>query len=48
MGDQKTLQEPLGKIAPVEVRDVEGNPIALVPPGSEPPAPGAKHGAEKK
>jgi len=48
VGDQKTLQEPLGKIAPVEVRDVEGNPIALVPPGSEPPAPAAKHGADKK
>jgi zinc protease len=34
VGDQKTLAEPLAKIAPVEVRDLEGNPLALVPPGA--------------
>ena len=34
MGDQKALAEPLAKIAPVEVRDLEGNPLALVPPGA--------------
>jgi zinc protease len=44
VGDQKTLQDPLGKIAPVEVRDLDGDPIALVPPGSEPAAPAAKGG----
>jgi predicted Zn-dependent peptidase len=50
VGDQKTLLDPLGKIAPVELRDLEGNPIALVPPGSAPPAPaakGGKHGAKE-
>jgi zinc protease len=39
VGDQKSLVEPLGKIAPVELRDLEGNPVgvgaAAVPP---PPA----------
>ena len=39
VGDQKTLLDPLAKIAPVELRDLDGNPIALVPPGSAPPAP---------
>ncbi|HSZ83935.1 MAG TPA: pitrilysin family protein [Polyangia bacterium] len=34
VGDQRTLAEPLAKIAPVEVRDLEGNPLALVPPGA--------------
>jgi len=34
VGDQKTLADPLAKIAPVEVRDLEGNPLALVPPGA--------------
>jgi zinc protease len=28
VGDKKTLAEPLGKLAPVEVRDLEGEPIA--------------------
>jgi zinc protease len=27
VGDQKTLKDPLSKIAPVELRDVEGNPV---------------------
>jgi zinc protease len=39
VGDQKSLLDPLAKIAPVELRDLDGNPIALVPPGSAPPAP---------
>jgi predicted Zn-dependent peptidase len=47
VGDQKTLLDPLGKIAPVEVRDLEGNPIALVPPGSAPPAPAGKPGKKE-
>jgi predicted Zn-dependent peptidase len=52
VGDQKALLEPLGKIAPVEVRDLDGNPIALVAPGSTPPAPdgapAAKGGKREK
>jgi zinc protease len=51
VGDQKTLLDPLAKIAPVELRDLDGNPIALVPPGSEPPAPAggkAGRGSEKE
>ena len=28
VGDKKTSAEPLGKLAPVEVRDLEGEPIA--------------------
>ena len=31
VGDKKTLAEPLGKIAAVEVRDLEGEPIANPP-----------------
>jgi zinc protease len=34
VGDQKTLVDPLAKIAAVELLDLEGNPIALAPPGS--------------
>ena len=37
VGDQKTLVEPLGKIAPVELRDVEGNPIPASPASTPPP-----------
>jgi zinc protease len=37
VGDKKTLLDPLAKLAPVEVRDVDGNPVALVPPGSTSP-----------
>jgi zinc protease len=48
VGDQKALQDPLAKIAPVEVRDLEGNTIAIVPPGSAPPAPGAGSAAAGK
>jgi zinc protease len=32
VGDQKSLADPLAKIAPVELRDVEGNPIATATP----------------
>ena len=28
VGDQKSLKEPLEKLGPVELRDVDGNPIA--------------------
>jgi len=28
VGDRKTLAEPLGKVAPVELRDLDGDPIA--------------------
>src|SRR6185503_11555818 len=31
VGDKKTLAEPLGKLAPVEVRDLEGNPLPSGP-----------------
>lgn len=31
VGDQKTLEAPLSKVAPVELRDLEGNPIATSP-----------------
>ena len=31
----------LAKIAPVELRDLDGDPIGLVTPGTPPPAPGA-------
>jgi zinc protease len=44
VGDQKSLLDPLAKIAPVELRDLDGNPLAPVPPGSAPPA---GHGAAK-
>jgi predicted Zn-dependent peptidase len=44
VGDQKTLQDPLGKIAPVEVRDLDGDPIVLAPPSSEAPSPAGKGG----
>jgi zinc protease len=41
VGDRKTLQEPLAKLAPVEVRDLDGDPIGASAPGNksqEPPA----------
>jgi predicted Zn-dependent peptidase len=47
VGDQKTLVDPLAKLAPVEVRDLDGNPIALAPPGSPPAAPGKAEGKSK-
>jgi zinc protease len=28
VGDQRSLKEPLGKVAPVELRDVDGNPVS--------------------
>jgi zinc protease len=31
VGDRKTLAEPLGKVAPLEERDLEGNPLASGP-----------------
>jgi zinc protease len=36
VGDRKTNEGPLAKLAPVEVRDLDGDPIADVPPGSAP------------
>ncbi|HEY2730804.1 MAG TPA: pitrilysin family protein [Polyangia bacterium] len=33
VGDQKALLDPLAKIAPVELRDVEGNPLPGAAPG---------------
>jgi zinc protease len=37
VGDQKSLRDKLEKVAPVELRDLEGNPI----PSAEPPKPSA-------
>jgi zinc protease len=40
VGDQKTLRDPLAKLAPVEIRDLEGEPIAttaVVGGGEQPP-----------
>jgi zinc protease len=31
VGDRKTLAEPLGKVAPVEERDLDGNPLTSGP-----------------
>jgi zinc protease len=31
VGDQKTLEAPLSKVAPVELRDLEGNPVPSPP-----------------
>jgi hypothetical protein len=31
VGDQKTLEVPLAKVAPVELRDLEGNPLPPPP-----------------
>jgi zinc protease len=45
VGDQKALADPLAKIAPVELRDLEGNPLAAVPPLA--PAKATSGGAEK-
>jgi zinc protease len=42
VGDQKALQDDLAKLAPVELRDVEGNPLAAPAAAPSPPtdAPG--------
>ncbi|HVZ74765.1 MAG TPA: pitrilysin family protein [Polyangia bacterium] len=40
VGDEKSLRDKLEKIAPVELRDVEGNPIAAAAPAAAPPSPG--------
>jgi zinc protease len=34
VGDRKSIEGPLAKLAPVEVRDLEGDPAALVAPGA--------------
>jgi len=31
VGDRKTLAESLGKVAPLEERDLDGNPLASGP-----------------
>ncbi len=36
VGDRKSIEAPLAKLAPVELRDLEGDPIALVAPGTPP------------
>jgi zinc protease len=42
VGDAKTLKDKLEKVAPVELRDVEGNPIADATPAKPSPAPAGK------
>lgn len=39
VGDKKTLLDPLAKLAPVEVRELDGDPAGLAPPGSPPSPP---------
>jgi zinc protease len=36
VGDRKSIEGPLAKLAPIELRDLEGDPIAAVTPGTEP------------
>jgi zinc protease len=36
VGDRKSIEAPLAKLAPVELRDLEGDPIATVTPGTPP------------
>jgi len=36
VGDRKSIEAPLAKLAPVELRDLDGDPIAAVAPGSAP------------
>jgi len=38
VGDRKSIEAPLAKLAPVELRDLDGDPIADVTPGNPPPA----------
>jgi zinc protease len=38
VGDRKSIEAPLAKLAPIELRDLDGDPIAAVGPGT--PAPG--------
>jgi zinc protease len=38
VGDRKSIEAPLAKLAPVELRDLDGEPIAAVTPGNPPPA----------
>jgi zinc protease len=37
VGDRKSIEAPLAKLAPVELRDLDGDPIAAVTPGNPPP-----------
>lgn len=39
VGDRKSVEAPLAKLAPVELRDLEGDPIAAVTPGNPPGSP---------
>jgi zinc protease len=39
VGDRKTLQDPLAKLAPVEVRDLDGDPIVAAPAAGKQPEP---------
>jgi zinc protease len=36
VGDRKSIEAPLAKLAPIELRDLEGDPIATVTPGTPP------------
>jgi zinc protease len=36
VGDRKSIEAPLAKLAPVELRDLDGDPIAAVTPGAPP------------
>jgi zinc protease len=36
VGDRKSIEAPLAKLAPVELRDLDGDPIATVTPGTPP------------
>ena len=43
VGDRKSVEAPLAKLAPLELRDLDGDPIAAVTPGNPPagnPPPG--------
>jgi zinc protease len=37
VGDETSLKEPLAKLGPVELRDVEGNPVTAAPPAAAAP-----------
>ena len=36
VGDRKSIEAPLAKLAPVELRDLDGDPIAAIAPGTPP------------
>ena len=42
VGDQKSLREPLAKLAPVDLRDLEGEPIASPTAAGNTPEPTGK------